>query len=290
IYEPLDEGNLDVRFLTLFPAEAFEADIHCRVYQASVMEDTYPTFKALLYCWGTPTPPQRIILNGSSLNVGPNLESALRHLRDKSAKVELWVDALCINQADTGERSSQVELMDSMYGDAEEVVVWLGDESHDSDAAMDLIKQWSRWLDLSGKIDACSAITNLLCRPYWERVWVVQEVACAKEVIVMCGRKVISFDDFEKACDAWDRICRSLGARAEDVPRRLLLDSLRRCNLRGMIQHRNFRITSYMDWDQPRAPFLEIIESCRHLKCSDPRDKIYGFLALGGPHTKHFTA
>jgi hypothetical protein len=46
---------------------------------------------------------------------------------------------------------------------------------------------------------------------------------------------------------------------------------------------------SYMDWDHPRAPFLDVIESYRYLKCSDPRDKIYGFMTLGGPHTKHFT-
>lgn len=305
IYEPLVEENLDVRFLTLFPADRFDADIRCRVYRASVMDDTYPTFKALSYCWGTLTPPQHITLNGSSLDVGPNLASALRHLRSNSANVELWVDALCINQGDLDERSSQVKLMDSMYGDAEEVVVWLGGESHESNEAMDLIKQWSEWFDRGGRTDAnavaralplafdasaVGALGNLLRRPYWERVWVVQEVACAKEVVVMCGRKTLPFDDFEKACAAWDRVCGSLGPRPGDVSRHSLLDSARQRNLRQMIWYRDFRIMSYTDWDQPRAPFLEVIESCRHLKCSDPRDKIYGFLTLGGPHTKHFTA
>lgn len=307
IYEPLNEDMLDVRFLRLSPAPRLDDPIHCFVYKASVMDDTYPAFKALSYCWGNPTPARQIILNSSIVNVGPNLDCALRHLRDKSTDVELWVDALCINQNDLDERSSQVQLMDSMYSDADEVVVWLGDASYDSNAAIDLIKQWSEWFELKGKVEkpaafsitedfhlafdmsAIEAISRLLSRPYWERVWVVQEVACAKEVVVMCGSERLAFDHFENASDAWTTVCDSLSAKSEFLSQYMLLDSLRHRNLQQMIRHRNFRILSYLDWDQPREPFLDVLESSRHLKCSDPRDKIYGFLSLGGPHTKHFT-
>ena len=308
IYEPLDEENLDVRFLRLSPTNRFDDRLRCLVYKASVIQDTYPVFKALSYCWGSATPAGRIILNGSIVNVRPNLECALRYLRDQSHGVELWVDALCINQDDWDERSSQVQLMDSMYSDAEEVVVWLGDASHDSKAAIGLIEKWSEWFVYKGRGDeqaafsvaedlpfafnpsAIEAISNLLSRPYWERVWVIQEVACAKEVVVMCGNERLAFDHLENASDAWTRVSDSLHARSEYLSQYMLLHSLRQQNLQQMIQLRKFRVLSYLDWDRPPAPFLEVLESCRHLKCSDSRDKIYGFLALGGPHTKRFTA
>ena len=198
--------------------------------------------------------------------------------------------------------------MDSMYGDAEEVVVWLGDSSNDSKVAISTIKKWSEWYELKGKADkdaafsvaedlplafeasAIEAVSNLLSRPYWERVWVVQEVACAKEVLVMCGSERLAFDDFENACFAWDMVCDSLYYSRSVSSQFLKLDSLRHRHLQQMIRHRNFRILSYLDLDRPRAPFLAVLESCRHLKCSNPRDKIYGFLALGGPHTSRFTA
>ncbi|KEZ43630.1 hypothetical protein SAPIO_CDS4227 [Scedosporium apiospermum] len=158
IYEPLDEENLDVRFLRLSPATRLDDYINCLVYKASVLDDTYPVYRALSYCWGSPTPACQITLNGV-LVVGPNLDSALRHLRDKSTDIELWVDALCINQDDLDERASQVQLMDSMYGDAEEVVVWLGDSSNDSKIAISTIKKWSEWYELKGKADKDAAFS-----------------------------------------------------------------------------------------------------------------------------------
>ena len=40
----------------------------------------------------------------------------------------IFIDALCINQDDSLERSGQVNLMGAVYSNAEEVVAWLGIE------------------------------------------------------------------------------------------------------------------------------------------------------------------
>jgi hypothetical protein len=60
-----------------------------------------------------------------------NLESALRHLRELYKEGEdslvLWVDALCINQEDVGERTSQVQFMGAIYTQCQQVIVYLGD-------------------------------------------------------------------------------------------------------------------------------------------------------------------
>lgn len=70
-----------------------------------------------------------------------NLASALQYIRDKEEEVVLWADAICINQEDLDERSKQVQfVMDEVYKDAEEVLVWLGEESEDIDLAMNFME------------------------------------------------------------------------------------------------------------------------------------------------------
>jgi hypothetical protein len=70
------------------------------------------------------------MLNNTVFPVTVNLEGALRHLRelhkaDRHGFV-LWIDALCINQKDVKERTSQVQMMGKIYARGEEVVVYLG--------------------------------------------------------------------------------------------------------------------------------------------------------------------
>ena len=65
-------------------------------------------------------------------SVGPilvqcaDLVLAFRHMRDPETDLVLWVDALCINQLDTTERSRQVALMGQIYSECAQVLIWLG--------------------------------------------------------------------------------------------------------------------------------------------------------------------
>lgn len=45
------------------------------------------------------------------------------------------------------------------------------------------------------------ALAMLLDRPYWRRLWIRQELAVAKNVIVMCGDRLMPWTTFEGACD-----------------------------------------------------------------------------------------
>lgn len=40
--------------------------------------------------------------------------------------VTIWIDAICINQADLDKRCEQVQPMKDIYSSAEEVLIWLG--------------------------------------------------------------------------------------------------------------------------------------------------------------------
>lgn len=56
----------------------------------------------------------------------------------------IWIGAVCINQGDDAEKAHQVQKMSSIYSLAEEVIVWLGLASDDSDLAVEQITDWSK--------------------------------------------------------------------------------------------------------------------------------------------------
>ncbi|KAH7120724.1 hypothetical protein EDB81DRAFT_233400 [Dactylonectria macrodidyma] len=55
-------------------------------------------------------------------------------IRRRREAITLWIDQICINQADNGEKSEQVGLIGSIYLGAKQVLVWLGHAGSGSDA------------------------------------------------------------------------------------------------------------------------------------------------------------
>ncbi|KAH7306119.1 heterokaryon incompatibility [Rhexocercosporidium sp. MPI-PUGE-AT-0058] len=64
--------------------------------------------------------------NGVSVAVTQSLHSALQRLQTPDGSRLMWIDAICINQDDSEERSIQVTLMREIYLRAQAVIVWLG--------------------------------------------------------------------------------------------------------------------------------------------------------------------
>lgn len=95
--------------------------ISCTSSLASL--DHPPPFEALSYVWGDPKGVMPIDFDGHEFLVTGNLYCALRHLQLENKERVLWIDALCINQADVDERTSQVNQMQYVFGLASRVVV-----------------------------------------------------------------------------------------------------------------------------------------------------------------------
>ncbi|KAK0391005.1 hypothetical protein NLU13_0507 [Sarocladium strictum] len=96
-----------------------------------------PSYRALSYTWGPAcdpsaesndqrTDPRRIILQGEVHEVTRNLLDALCQCSLSFPGSLLWVDALCINQDDLLERQVHVALMDQVYRNAQQVLLWVG--------------------------------------------------------------------------------------------------------------------------------------------------------------------
>ncbi|KAJ4992409.1 hypothetical protein SVAN01_02118 [Stagonosporopsis vannaccii] len=138
-----------------------------------------------------------------------NLYDALKHMRHDKLVVSAWVDALCINQEDKVEKSTQVGKMADIYRGAYNVCIWLGsDEGLNavSAMAMDFIPQvidpqkHDELLHNVEKTPCWASLFELLEWSWFSRRWIIQEVALARSATVHCGNsKVIHWHDFQDA-------------------------------------------------------------------------------------------
>jgi hypothetical protein len=187
-YEPLEPADRHIRLLTLYPSSDKKTLIKCSVEHHYL--NWNPPYEALSYTWGDPSDicEVPIDLNGCPTRISTNLEAALRVLRLHDRPRQLWIDALCINQSDSAEKNKQVAIMGDIFEQARNVIIWLGPRSVDSDIAMTAIANLSS-VDAFENITepAWDALENLFSRPWFSRIWVLQEFKRAKNPMFQCG-------------------------------------------------------------------------------------------------------
>ncbi|KAN0080474.1 Heterokaryon incompatibility protein (HET) domain containing protein [Elaphomyces granulatus] len=309
LYFPLKEDDFEIRILDVFPAEGLDEPITCSFRIASLATNPVPRYTALSYTWGDANFASDIFVNGIKRGVSPNLACALRHLRHQKETISLWADAVCINQTDELEKTAQLFIMDDIYRDAEEVLIWLGEASEDSDLAMQMIQRWSALKDQplqnmeistgvqigSDQDEALSmaaldAVKNLLTRPYWTRVWIQQEVALARTVHVQCGQLCVPFDRFVQANTSW-KMLRLQVVGTSDFHNWKNLPISGAASLEHLIRLRQQQQTIISSSDRAHARsdvrIFDFLRSYQHLMSTDPRDRIYALLGLYSPLSEY---
>lgn len=123
LYRPLGGG--EIRTCHVRPGR-WTDPIVCSLSSCQ-LDDT--RYKCLSYVWGNANDAAVILLNGQHFPVTRNLFIALRRLRGNGETQALWIDAICINQIDTAEKTLQVSRMAQIYTKTDEVLIWLGEET-----------------------------------------------------------------------------------------------------------------------------------------------------------------
>lgn len=128
-YQSLDQTLPQIRVLELIEAAASTNKIQGRLHTVALEPGL--SFTALSYLWGDSDLNEEIILDEEPFRVTKSLADALRWVKyhwqqyfpsRKGSEFRIWADAVCINQDDNTEKSSQVSLMGDIFGMAELVI------------------------------------------------------------------------------------------------------------------------------------------------------------------------
>ncbi|KAI1472545.1 HET-domain-containing protein [Daldinia caldariorum] len=286
---------------------------------------TWGDFVALSYVWGDPSIRRDIIVDGVPISVTASLEGALRELRHHSRIQQgffVWVDALCINQEDMDERSAQVAKMKDIYQAAWHVVIWLGPDENRSDLATLALRYISLHAEEEDVLDklykhvefyivripfmqwkhshtslrirkaVLNAIYYLLARPYWRRLWIIQEVVLgSRNSPVLCGDNSILLKDIFRALSVMKADGDTLGEYVVFAAK----GSSKAHQKWNFVAEDTYGISEKL-WERPVAitalKYIDIDISAAHngvydclllsreANATDERDRVYGILGL----------
>lgn len=266
-YRNIDQGH--TRLFKILPGEP--GSILCiNIEPVSLLNA--PEYTAISYAWGSAHASWEIKVNGSKFLVPTNLMRFLKQARSSVGMFSswLWIDMLSIDQSNSPERAEQVVMMPQIFLKAVRVIVWLGAAYGNSDAAVDAFarprRYWSskrRRLQLWAS-PAGQGVQAVCQGPYWQRLWVFQELQMAEERHLMCGSKVIPWDFFEE--------CMLLADNASETHR---LDD-RTEVIKSSPAMKMIKLTK-----TPGGSALwSFIKRTKHLRCADVRDRAYALLAV----------
>lgn len=154
-YQALHHAE-SIRVIELFPALNRDKPIIINLLES--LPNSPFHYEALSYTWDDQTPTRDIICNEASLRVTDNVFQALRQLRSgKGQRRNLWIDAICINQKDQAEKTSQVSMMGNIYARADRVNVWLSRSTEAMRALFEYVRlSTGSKLSFDRVSDACS--------------------------------------------------------------------------------------------------------------------------------------
>jgi hypothetical protein len=256
-------------------------------------------YETVSYVWGSPERTHTLLLgDNATFALTSSLSTALPYLAARSTTGYLWIDQICINQADVEERNIEVPKMGSIYESATRVIAWLGEDNSETRLVQDIIEtagempkestpKGSNYLRGDSKFaDSVSslfsvqqgqdsylhALSHFLRNPWFRRTWCFQEAILGGYLSLLVGKF-----ELQDALEPLYSAILGLNRRSDKVeeyrqvhlskstrPLKSMVYERRRIHLRG-----------------PRTPFHVLLSDIgAYGEASDPRDIVYGFLGL----------
>ncbi|EXJ70981.1 uncharacterized protein A1O5_05974 [Cladophialophora psammophila CBS 110553] len=290
-HRPLDLTQPGIRVLDLLPLQA-DGAIRCRL-RHDVLGPSLQ-FSAVSYEWGSlVSGKHEIYIDDMSFQVHHNLLlllTALLNIYPTDGYKSLWIDALCIDQLNIGEKNHQVQQMKNIYQTAANVLVWLGPSDDKTDRLFDFLQdlcipdsaenaarsvaqltleQWKHYQDkvFGAGVPVWEACEALSKRTYWSRTWILQEILLANQPLIFCGDNKVPWQAWAILLDTLDKNPVEFvkiwapdiwGSPAMSVSREwfALID------------------------EGPRENLIQLTTAFRKSECSILQDKVYGLLGL----------
>ncbi|KAF2787021.1 hypothetical protein K505DRAFT_367724 [Melanomma pulvis-pyrius CBS 109.77] len=254
-YQDLNfELGQEIRLISLQP-DTLDAPVRCKIVHANLKDAEHKLpYTAISYTWatenGNDSKTQLIYCSdGTVLHVTLNCEAALRRLRKRGLGFHVWVDSICINQENVRERNHQVNLMDLIYSKALSVHICIQDPGYDYRNHF----EWLRNGTSSSAIQYSLGLMRMLSLRWFQRVWVIQEVALSNAAIL----------------------------NINDAQIFLSLEVLQR--LRQFCNESGRKVPGPLRWTpgmREKSDILEYLNATRTCSVTEPRDKVYAVLSL----------
>ena len=301
-YAPLLE--LDAfRIIVIHLALSIESPLSCSLIHSNLFYCNRPlidNYSALSYVWGDANNRKTVLVDEKPLLVSASLDLALRHLRDSKKDIMIWADGICINQSDYEEKNTQVNLMALIYEIARHTIIFLGETTPEADKIFELLLPPISLLqkqikpvrlfnvrashnmdsfDLEAKEDMESKVHDLirhvLDMPWFRRIWILQELVLSVDPWVQVGNHRLKWNYFKSLI--FESNFKHNSAWVKSPNYNVLADL---CMLRENFASRTSESSDPCDY------MLQILHSRRGYDVSDPRDMLYGHLAMFANLTK----
>jgi hypothetical protein len=246
-HEPLDLNSPSIRLIQIHPADDPDGRIRCTLRLTS----TDTEYTCLSYVWGDEHTGDWIYLNNMRFLVRQNLLDFLQSARRMPELTSqwLWVDALCIDQANTLERQHQVQQMGQVYSGAKEVISWLGIKK-------DIV---TFFRDRPNDEPNADGLRALNISPYWRRAWIVQEIILGPHVKLMADVYTLPLDGLPLSHTA------------------ITIRSLRY----GILYTRILQIRELLQArEQSGVTLIYLLHYFQHQSCHITHDRIFSLLGL----------
>ncbi|KAH7159348.1 heterokaryon incompatibility protein-domain-containing protein [Fusarium sp. MPI-SDFR-AT-0072] len=314
-------GEKPIRLLELLPPEITNDDlIRCKLHTYSLDKaPEYEAISYTWGLVNTQDFPVVVVTDAATqdntlepaklqaVEITPHLYAALRRLRHATQSRLLWADQICINQVDKGEKSKQVRQMGDIYERSKRTVIWLGEEDGDKDVIAELftsltntpsnsvkddIRLFAGLLDLEESIYTepnrmrnkqwrRQAVTRLLNRTWFSRVWVFQEAVVSLEVKVVYGSLELPLKELFRLTRAVFAVENAVGGYARSIAKRTVgFDTL------YLVQHNRDRGCDDPDCPRNKVPrnFLGLVmQALQQLHATKELDLIYAFVGFESP-------
>jgi hypothetical protein len=305
---PLVVGSLESRMLSLEPGTTSDP-ISATIHKIDLSHLTKP-YTTLSYTWGDSRFTKAVTVNGETFQATLNLYDALYYVRSPDKHITIWVDAICINQWDLEEKSSQVAFMADLYRRCEKVYIWLGrpsdpdslrcnpfalfehfrDDKHYHDLpGFKRIESTGHWTyniedsDFRALWDGFKLVEE---SPWWTRAWTVQETILPPDAVVMYGDYTIHWTEiaesrFKRNAHLYNYSDECCGFSHEAIPGKV-------------VQGWDIILGDVMDLETIRLrngyfqTFQEVERAFAGRRCQDPRDKIWSLLSFSPSDSKKY--
>ena len=292
-----------IRLLILNPGHLNDT-LSATLVHNSLDDLQHLSYETVSYAWGDASLRSCLQIDNVILDIPASASAVLHQVRLRHKPRKLWIDAICINQADLRERQQQVACMRYIYSNSTRNLIYLGPSDNHTEAALTTVG--TILADLTSHVQSYSKLQGLLYdsdgsptieggpskaspydnealqslhdRPWFSRLWVIQEAALAPRDVCLWGKYQLPLFNLLRAA-VWYRY---KNYRFEIIRDKSFVKAARFYD--AVYYGATSRPFSSSREQRSLASYLDL---SRHFESSVDSDKVFAMLGLLDTRTKY---